>query len=282
VTATQTGLHLGRRAADAPGAAGFTILEIMIASAILTLGLVGILALFPVAINMGKQVVETSTAVVVAESVADAIREGIRNNLRHAQRGTYFILKHDGVEDPIPSQQSAERPDKDYYILLPALATDRGAFRSRDDALRVAKRFVYPESDPADGTSSASPNGGGDTSRADDDGDDMVVELSGGETFKDLRVDKVYKVGLFLPQDITPPGEAVLEDQKIDALKQYSFAFSIQASREDANLSQNEQLYQPANRLYTFRIMIFRGFNPAPPDSKPMDPIFEFDFEVST
>ena len=37
---------------------GFTILEIMIATAILTLGLAGILALFPVAIHTGKQIVD--------------------------------------------------------------------------------------------------------------------------------------------------------------------------------------------------------------------------------
>ena len=66
---------------------GFTILEIMIATAILTLGLVGILALFPVAIQMGKDVVETSTSVVIAESVADSIREGMRNRLRYTVRG---------------------------------------------------------------------------------------------------------------------------------------------------------------------------------------------------
>ena len=37
-------------------ARGFTILEILIATAILTLGLVGILAIFPIAIGNGKKV----------------------------------------------------------------------------------------------------------------------------------------------------------------------------------------------------------------------------------
>ncbi len=57
----------------------------MIATAILTLGLIGILALFPVAIHTGKQIVEMSTAVVIAESVAESIRDGIRNQLRYAK-----------------------------------------------------------------------------------------------------------------------------------------------------------------------------------------------------
>jgi prepilin-type N-terminal cleavage/methylation domain-containing protein len=49
---------------------GFTILEIMIATAILTLGLVGILALFPVAIDSAKKIMDRSTAVTIAKSVS--------------------------------------------------------------------------------------------------------------------------------------------------------------------------------------------------------------------
>ena len=57
---------------------GFTILEIMIATAILTLGLVGILALFPVAIYSGKQIVERSSASVIAVPVIPANLSNIR------------------------------------------------------------------------------------------------------------------------------------------------------------------------------------------------------------
>src|SRR4029453_1605627 len=102
---------------------GFTILEIMIATAILTLGLVGILALFPVAIHYGKQIVERSTAGAIGESVAGAIRQGIRNELRTSQAGNltyhYFVFRHDGVKDKVPALSKDEKPDKDYYILLP-------------------------------------------------------------------------------------------------------------------------------------------------------------------
>ena len=267
---------------DARGNRGFTILEIMIATAILTLGLVGILALFPVAIYTGKQIVEKSTSVVAAESVAEAIRQGLRNNLRY-KTGTagqsqvtfaYFILKHDGVSDEIPTRQEMEKPDKDYFILLPRFPAGKdGTFLNRDQAQAVAKTFVYPETDP-------NPNGNGNAFQADDDGDDYIQDLPGGEKQKSIRVEKTYSFGNFLPST-DAVGEGVLDDQKIDALKQYSYAFSIQNSRYDANLSPNEAVFQPANRLYRVRVMIFRGFIPPQPDAKPAEPIFELYFEVS-
>ena len=258
---------------------GFTILEIMIATAILTLGLVGILALFPVAIYTGKQIVEKSTSVVVAESVAEAIRQGLRNNLRYVTRSnqvtfTYFIFKHDGVTDDIPNRQELERPDKDYFILLPRFRPGKeGTFLNRNVAQAVAKTFVYPETDP-------SPNGNGDAFQADDDGDDYQLDLPGGEKLKDIRVEKTYSLGTFLP-GVEATGQSVLDDQKIDSLKQYSYAFSIQSSQFDSNLSQNEQIFQPGNRLYRVRVMIYRGFVPPTADAKPPEPVFEIYFEVS-
>ena len=41
---------------------GFTILEILLAVVILTVGLLGLLAVFPVAMRTGKQAVETTNA----------------------------------------------------------------------------------------------------------------------------------------------------------------------------------------------------------------------------
>jgi type II secretory pathway pseudopilin PulG len=259
--------------------AGFTILEIMIATAILTLGLIGILALFPVAIHTGKQIVEKSTGAVIAESVAEAIREGIRNNLRFNTRSggnshAYFIFRHDGVKDDIPTQKELERPDKDYFILIPRFRSGQeGTFSNRDASLRAVKTFVYPETDP-------NHNGGGDAFVADDDGDDQRIQLSGGQVVNDIRVEKTYSLGNFFP-GLDETGDTVLEDQKIDSLKQYSFAFSIQSSKFDANLAQNDQIFQPANRLYQVKVLVYRGFLPPGPGEKPPTAIMEFDFEVS-
>jgi type II secretory pathway pseudopilin PulG len=258
--------------------AGFTILEIMIATAILTVGLVGVLALFPVAIHTGKQIVEKSTSVVIAESVAEAIREGIRNSLRYTTKGgtthAYFIFKHDGVRDEIPVTQQGERPDKDYYILLPRFT--RGAeFSSAGKAResRLVKTFVYPETDPT-------PNGNGDALVADDDGDDAREELADGTSVPRIKVEKTYSLGVFLPGD-EATGENVLDDQKIEKLKQYSYAFSIRWSPSDTNLSDNPARFIPANRLYQVRVMVYSGFQPPGPIGKSVTPAFEFDFEVA-
>jgi len=257
---------------------GFTILEIMIATAILTLGLVGILALFPVAIHTGKQIVDTTTAAVVAQSVSEAIREGMRNSSRSIRRGnavhTYFIFKHDGVEDAPPARREWERPDRDYYILLPRYRPgSEGRFSNRDVALSRGKTFLYPETDSL-------ANGNGDAFAADDDGDDSTTRI-GGELIKDVRVEKVYHLGRFLPADDAPSGEDVLDDQKIEALKQYSFAFTIRPSYWDVNVSPSEGVYEPGNRLYTVKVLVFRGFlKPSPSDPSPA-PVYELDFEVS-
>jgi hypothetical protein len=218
--------------------------------------------------------------VVVAESVAEAIREGLRNNLRFVTRGnathTYFIFKHDGVTDSPPARREMERPDKDWYILLPRYRPGReGTFNNRETALRVAKTFVYPETD-------ANANGNGDSFIADDDGDDQRTELSGGDVVTGIRVEKTYKLGRFLPDENVPPSEKVLDDQRIEYLKQYSYAFAIRASYWDANLSLTEPPFQPGNRLYNVKIMVFRGFpDQVSSEAKAPAPEFEFDFEVS-
>ena len=254
---------------------GFTILEIMIATAILTLGLVGILALFPVAIDSGRRVMERSTAVTIGKSVAEQIRAGIRNQKRYDFSGavphTYFVFNHDGVKGPIPRSTSQERPDGDYYILLPQFRPEQ-AF-SGDDArvasVRASKEFVYPEDDMP-------PNGGGDPYVADDDGNDGP---DGG-----IVVKKVYTLGNRLPGD-ADVGETVLEDQKSEALKQYSFAFSIRASPSDTNLSNNPRQHQPGNNLYHVRVMVFRSFTynaeKVAQEKKGPEPIYEMDFEVA-
>jgi hypothetical protein len=256
----------------------------MIATAILTLGLVSVLALFPAAIHTGKQVMDTSSAVVVAESVAEAIREGMRNQLRaiDGSQGTnnYFIFQHDGVNDRVPNDRRLEKPRGDYYILLPRFpprggGTFSGAGR-RMKAFRRGKVFVYPETDPL-------ANGNGDPLLADNDGDDFEGEFSSGRGFKDIKVEKVYKLGQLFP-GLDEEGEDVLADQQIEPLKQYSFAFAVRVSYYDANVTPSTgSQYEPGNVLYNFHIMVFRNFFAPEPGrrSKHQEPVFEINFEVA-
>ena len=252
----------------------------MIATAILTLGLIGILALFPVAIHTGKQIVEMSTAVVIAESVAESIRDGIRNQLRYAKNSVtdaYFIFKHDGVMDHIPLTKELEKPTGDYYILLPGYGRKK-AFSgrtARQKAIQAAHTYVYPETDRIK-------NGNGRTLRADDDSNDYTYKfVSSKEIFTDVLVEKTYSLGNLFPSEDAEPAENVLADQQIEALKQFSYAFAISPSIEDANRSPTSDRYEPLRRLFHVRIMIFRSFMPPVEGGDPPIPVFELDFEVS-
>ncbi len=256
---------------------GFTIMEIMIATAILTLGLVGILALFPVAIFNSKKVMDNSTAIVIAESVADAIREGLRNQRRFNRVGDeYFVFKHDGVMDRIPAVRAQEDHRKDYYILLPGYRRGGSGFSGRSrrrNALARMQTFCYPESDsPA--------NGGGRRLRANNDV--IMRTAADGREFEDILVKKTYSLGNLLPEEGTPDA---LPDQQIDTLRQFSYAFAISPSLEDSNLSPNVSTFIPALRLFHVRVMVFRSFHYSPESDDDASlvepPIYELDFEVA-
>lgn len=113
---------------------GFTIIEILIAIVVLVLGITGIVALFPTAIESGNQTVEDTYAATITQSVVDSISVGIRES-RYSYRGpstqrvwTYFLLNHDGVIDkPVTVPEDyAESTGKiwarDYCVLLPQSA----------------------------------------------------------------------------------------------------------------------------------------------------------------
>jgi prepilin-type N-terminal cleavage/methylation domain-containing protein len=263
---------------------GFTILEILVATAILVIGLVGVLALFPAGIYVGKEVVETSTSITLARSVADAIRSSFRTNLRQetkvrdANTYHYFVLTHDGVS-PAPSDRRREQPTDDYYILLPMNVPGRPVQASQGKSPRQAaafvtgKTFLFPEDDRDN------PNGFGDPFRADNDADDWVDRANPEN--RGVLVKSTYKFGAGLPSgDVEGP--QILDDQKVEVLKQYSFAFTVRSSTFDANMDFYGGNFIPANRLYHFRVMIFRAFEENYVEGgDPVKPVYELDFEVS-
>ncbi|MGH9363013.1 MAG: hypothetical protein ACRD2T_13955, partial [Thermoanaerobaculia bacterium] len=142
--------------------------------------------------------------------------------------------------------------------------------KRREAAVGESKEFVYPEEDEP-------PNGGGNAFLADNDGDDSPDRSQ-------ILVKKVYSLGNRLPK-ADDQGEEVLDDQKTEPLKRYSFAFAIRASKYDTNLSINPGQFRPGNDLYHVRVMVFRDFfyNAAKvqQEGKGVDPIYEMDFEVA-
>jgi type II secretory pathway pseudopilin PulG len=271
----QRGRH--RRIAVLRRAGGFTLLEILIATGILTIGLVSIVALFPLAIGYGKDAVESSNSVVIAKSVVESIREGLRNRKRYmpaanGESNAYFVFRHDGVVDASPGNQRDENPSHDYYILLPTFGRSRAFSGGNEAEARWravesgAKTFVYPESDePA--------NGFGDAQRADDDAND---DEDGDKDPWTLSVNKVYRLG----QSLVPGGgSSDLLDIEREVLKQYGFAFAISPSFFDADVEES-RAYQPAGKLYHVRVLVFRTFFKTAETTTPK-PIYEIDFEVS-
>jgi type II secretory pathway pseudopilin PulG len=143
-TRGRTGRRAGLRRA------GFTIIEILIAIVVLVLGITGIVALFPTAIESGNQTVEDTYAATITQSVVDAISVGIRES-RYSYRApvtnrvwTYFLMNHDGVLD-----ETVEVPEvytdptgkiwaRDYCVLLPQSATPDN-FASANEPT-----FVFP------------------------------------------------------------------------------------------------------------------------------------------
>ncbi|MGE3163710.1 MAG: prepilin-type N-terminal cleavage/methylation domain-containing protein [Planctomycetota bacterium] len=260
---------------------GFTIMEIMIATAILVIGLLGILALFPYAIDLGKRTIQDTNAVAIARSVEQALRESIA--LRKAQskdgKWTYFVFQHDGVLDPLPRRLQDAEPSKDYYILLPDIDTDASErVLTRAEAYAGAKLFLYPEDDGAswtqvvqgiekayEGEAGARPNGGGDPTAADNDADDhqyfdeIVAEdgtaIVATEPRLSYRVRRAYEIGA---ERLRDP-----EADVSDPIYQYSYAFTIQRASRDASLGQTSQLSNeivPAGELYEVELLVFRSF----------------------
>ncbi len=265
---------------------GFTLIEILVATMILTLGLVGILALFPVAIQAGRRVIEDSNAAVIAQSVAESVRSGIRTRKGFARKGSiYFVLNHDGVTDSVPADPRLAKPSADYFILLPRYKKQRRYAGSsererRVKALREGKTFVYPETDTR-----RNPNGSGDAYRADNDGDDLKVRI-GRKTIETYKVLDVYRLG----NHLVPVGkggrkkgaEYVLDDMVIETLKQYSFAIAVRPSYFDADMAEGKS-FEPANQLYHITVIVYRGFPRERLDADQVSPapVYELEFEVS-
>lgn len=110
---------------------GFTLIEILIAIVVLVLGITGIVALFPTAIESGNQTVEDTYAATITQSVVDSISVGIRES-RYSHRSagtnrvwTYFLMNHDGVlfeavETPEDYADTAAKLwARDFCVLLP-------------------------------------------------------------------------------------------------------------------------------------------------------------------
>lgn len=274
---------------------GFTILEILLAVVILTVGLLGLLAVFPVAMDSGRRAVESTNAVIITQSVEQAIRDGLKQHKGQSRDGrwTYFIFHHDGVTDDYPTDIEKARPGADYYILLPSPDPESTTSVNREQHWDRGKTFVYPESDGLtwvvdDGSGErevdngteddfrGSPNGNGNPLLADDDADDreVVIENDAGvklDSYPDIDVRRVYTLSNnFFDEEMAEDFD-ITDD---DPISQYSFAFSIRPAKQDSSLGiqmPDSSKLIPAGELYEVDIMVFRTFREG---TRNADPIY--------
>ncbi len=75
---------------------GVTLIEILLALIVMVLGIVGILALFPAALQSSKESMEETQAGITGESVAQALTNSLRFAQWNSTTGTYdVVMTHD-------------------------------------------------------------------------------------------------------------------------------------------------------------------------------------------
>jgi type II secretory pathway pseudopilin PulG len=257
-----------RRHFSARGASrslGFTLLEILIATAILVIGVTGIVALFPTSIENAGRTVEDTYASAIGQSVVTALSMAQRDGLIY-QTGSYtessagqtittprryLLLNHDGLVSTVSTQP--EDPTTfyrgyytaDFMILLP-----HGPAGNTDPTLEP--RLLYPYLDGTYGNravgqlSSGTPND--------------VVSSGTGSTIKPTASGS----NVIWVQKVAPVGRDASGNVRFeyldangmvkDSYPQYSWALTLERAR-DTTGTYSDYLFQAV-------VMVFRNFDP--------------------
>jgi len=253
--------------------AGFTIIEILISIVVVSLALVGILALLAASTKVAGEVVEDSYAATLARSVYESVREGARKRTfavyqnpadKIPVRGFLFI--HEGVKDDgfSPADLTNCKPP-----LLPAGPNDTAQLAS----LQRSDFAIFLPPDPAAGGT-----GGNErymvyprpvASRA--------LVAAQNQSFTDnwftpphaghatpvyYDVQRVYSLA-----DRAVPVTTGPQPLSFDQADQYSFTVAIRRAQAPV-LNSNDTLPQQAdgwkrtNGLYEVEVSIYRNFDP--------------------
>lgn len=102
---------------------GMTLIEILLALLVMVIGIVGILALFPPALQQSKESVEETQAAITAESIAHALTNAVRFAEWDAGNGTYKVTLHHDLQTPsgVSNLATPAHPQK-FGFLLPKLS----------------------------------------------------------------------------------------------------------------------------------------------------------------
>jgi len=225
---------------------GFTIIEILIALVVLSIGLLGILAVFPAAIKKTSEVVQQTTAAMIAESVRSSIELGLHKARVQVGSDLGFVYLGEGVKKLLEdagkslprdiTEQDGNPPGIDktapYWAPLP---------------VGEGRKNVYPRSDP----------------------NTYEIGPRTPAPYNNPRVLKVFPLGeeiLKIREGKDPDGlsriptPAEQREAEKDPLPQYSYAFTLEEAKIDKDGDDVPESYTDDHSLYKLIVYVYRNF----------------------
>jgi prepilin-type N-terminal cleavage/methylation domain-containing protein len=214
------------------GSKGFTIVEILIAMVVLSLGLMGILGVFPAGIKMTSGIVEDSNSAIIAESVRNAVELGLHRARIDDGANKGFVYLGEGVEALLEESGhtlpfdittlDGTPPDinnaADYWVKLPF--NDGGM-------------YLYPRANPT------------------------TYEIGPYTIKNNPPVKRVFPCGAQVAKNAKDPSLIAVERQEAekDPFPQYSYAFVIKEAKVGS-----PPVYTTNHSLYELTVYVYRNF----------------------
>jgi prepilin-type N-terminal cleavage/methylation domain-containing protein len=210
------------------GNKGFTIVEILIAMTVLSIGLLGILAVFPAGIKKTAEVVEDTYAAMITESVRNAVELGLQHARIDDGSDKGFVYVGEGVQALLDETGDALPIDittldgngptidrtADYWVKVPY------------DSDKV---FLYPRPDPTS------------------------YEMGADTAQNQPPVQRVFPCGVDIVKTARDASLSTVEREEAlkDVYQQYSYAFTLKEAKAADPTSHS---------LYELTILIYRNF----------------------
>lgn len=229
---------------------GMTLIEILIALMVMTLGILGIMSLFPPSLQMASESMEETNAAMIAESVAHSLSEAFTAADEDKQSPKLLLrctMSHD--------MGAGEKTRGRYTFILPPLPAN---------PLANPEWFHYPSTSMPPGQGSPAPGDPGSKMVSmswDPELDDRHFQL-GGDAWTENTVKSVHET-----------------NDPTDPLTQFAFSFDIRKvddmwyQRRNAgaidpfrNAVLKPEDYEAMIKLYEVRIHILRIANAGKPD----------------
>jgi prepilin-type N-terminal cleavage/methylation domain-containing protein len=222
---------------------GFTIVEILIALVVLSVGLLGILAVFPAGIRKTAEIVQETTAATIAESVRSSVELGLHKGRVREGNDIGFVYLGEGVKKLVEDEHKSlaglinNPPVVDkaapYWVLLPPAESGKKYLypRSTPNAYDIGPRTPAPHNNPRV----------------------LRVFPLGAEILK-------IREGTDPDNPTRTPTIAEQREAEKDTLPQYSYAFTIEEAKIDTDGDRAPDSYPKDHSLYKLTVYVYRNF----------------------